>query len=98
MREIFLPVSAISKTEKQTDAKFGTYYKWQKFAALLILYGGISIGLSGLITVCGGYFLGANFSEINQFGAGMIFIAFALMAVGIHAHDRINNPAKRTGN
>jgi formate hydrogenlyase subunit 3/multisubunit Na+/H+ antiporter MnhD subunit len=98
MKEIFLPVSAVQETKKRTNPKFGKHYKWQKFVALSVLYSGISIGLGSLIMICANYLLSANSSQINQYGAEMVFIAFALIAAAIHALDRIDNPAKETGN
>lgn len=98
MKEVFLPAFAVKETEKRTNSKFGKHYKWQKPAALSLFYCGISIGLVGLSMICANYFLNANSLQIKQYGAEMIFIAFALIPMAIHALDRMDNPVKRAGN
>lgn len=98
MKEVFLPAFAVEETKKRTPSKFSRHYKWQKIAGLSTLYCGILIGLSGLIIICANYFSSANSFQFNHYGARMIFIAFALIPLAIHALDRIDNPVKETGN
>lgn len=97
MREVLLTMCAVSKAEKRQNFHSGKYYKWRKSAALLVLYGGISIGFGGFVSACANYFLSANSSAANQYGTAMIFIAFALIPMAIHALDRIDNPVIKTG-
>lgn len=90
MKEITLPVTTISKAETYAGK---TRALWKRVAHL-ILYGGVLIGLSGVLTICASSFTGADFSKFGQSGAAMIYGAFPLIAIGIHILDRLNHSGK----
>lgn len=94
MKEISLSITAKPQAVKYINSKSAKNPGWRKFTALLVLYSGISIGISGLLTICVNYFLSTDSSEIIRYGACMIYFAFPLMAIGIHALDRIQHSGK----
>ena len=94
MKAVISTTTATPRAKSHANYKIGKHYKWQKRAALAALYGGITMGLGGLILLCANYLLRLNFYEIDKYGAVMGLSAFVLIPSAIHALDRIvNNPA-----